>query len=317
LKILCESVAFPAVVLPNAKVDVSVTWNDLLSAALTVGRPNRLLPPSVGSPAWYEGIFRISLVRMSIEQRGATGVRFRRTQTAKTLDPTEKGSVNYFLGMIFCKMFATLRLNTPWLLHLDVYRPMLDVVLSGRSRPDLIGMTASGDWLAFECKGRLSRPGAKAKAAAKTQAQRVVSVGGTPCLLNVGAITFFRDNVVEFFWADPTPRRRRSELKLPDPGELWRHYYEPAAQLALPELSYRAPGELSEIQRLLEELDITVSVHPVLVEPITRGDWRETIEVARGRRDLMLSQGYRPDGIRVRAGPSWSAPLPESFAQPG
>lgn len=311
MKILCESVDFPSTVLPNSKVDVSVTWNDLLSAAVTVGRPNRLLPASVGSPAWYEGIFRMSLVRMSLEQRSATGIRFRRTQTAKTLDPTEKGSVNYFLGMIFCKMFAAIRLDTPWLLHLDVYRPMLDAVLSGRSRPDLIGMTTTGDWLAFECKGRLSRPSSKAKAAAKAQALRVISIGGAPCQLHVGAITYFRDNVVEFFWADPTPRRRKSELKLPDPGDLWRHYYEPVAQLALVEASYRSLSEVAEVKRLLNELDVTVSIHPALVEPAMSKEWRQLTEVARASRDLLLSDGYRADGIRVQAGPSWTLPLKE------
>lgn len=52
--------------------------------------------------------------------------------------------MNYFLGMTFCKLFAAKLLNTPWLLHLDVFRPTLNPVLSGRSRPDLVGLERGG-----------------------------------------------------------------------------------------------------------------------------------------------------------------------------
>lgn len=253
----------------------------------------------------------MSLVRMSLEQRGPSGVRFHRTQAARTLDPTEKGAVNYFLRMIFCKLFATVSLDTPWLLHLDVYRPLLDAVLSGRSRPDLIGMRTTGEWVAFECKGRLSKPGAKAKAAAKAQAERVVSVGGAACSMHVGAITYFRDNVIEFYWADPPPRRRKAELELPAPGDLWRHYYEPAAQLALL-VDNRTSDETAEIKRLLHDLDVTVTIHPTLVEPLRREAWKEVAGIALSKSNLLSSQGYRADGIRVQAGPSWTAPFQES-----
>lgn len=74
----------------------------------------------------YEALFRWSLVRMALEQTGLRASRLRRTTAAKTLDPTEKGAVNYFLGMTFCKLFAAKLLHTPWLLHLDVFRPGLN-----------------------------------------------------------------------------------------------------------------------------------------------------------------------------------------------
>src|SRR5207247_5226946 len=119
----------------------------------------------------------------------------RRTEAARTLDPTAKGAVSYFLGMAVCKLFAASLLNTPWLLHLDVFRPQLNPVLSGRSRPDLVGQSNSGDWHAFECKGRVSIPDPDAKARAKEQALRCASVNGQAIALHIGAITYFAGEI--------------------------------------------------------------------------------------------------------------------------
>ena len=73
--------------------------------------------------------------------------------------------VSYFLGMTFCKLFAEKRLCTPWLLHLDVFRDRLQVVLRQGSRPDLIGKHTKRDlWHGFECKGRMQQMGPPEKA---------------------------------------------------------------------------------------------------------------------------------------------------------
>ena len=76
-----------------------------LWAALTLGRPNLNFVFRHGQASQYEALFRLSLVRMALEQRPA-GSRLRRTSAFKALDPTEKGAVNYFVGMTFCKLFA-------------------------------------------------------------------------------------------------------------------------------------------------------------------------------------------------------------------
>lgn len=50
--------------------------------------------------------FRWTLVRMALEQRGTRSPFLHQTESMKSLDRTEKGMVNYFLGMTFCKLFA-------------------------------------------------------------------------------------------------------------------------------------------------------------------------------------------------------------------
>src|SRR5713101_4439902 len=187
LRIDYESEGFgPSVAVPNGSGVLQVSWHDLLWAALTVGRPNRQYVFRHGLASQYEALFRLSLMRMALEQSGKHAYRLRRTQAARTLDPSEKGAVNYFIGIAIAKLFADLCLDAPWMLHLDVFRPQLNAVLSGRSRPDLVGQTNGGAWVALECKGRLSVPSAQAKDKAKDQAQRVVHINGVVPAYNVG-----------------------------------------------------------------------------------------------------------------------------------
>ena len=231
IRIPYQSENFPAATTSNCVSELNVPWDDILWAAVTVGRPNRSYVFRYGDASVYEAIFRWSLVRMALEQSGPWGFRLRRTSAAKTLDPTEKGSVNYFLGMTFCKLFAAKLLRTPWLLHLDVFRPQLNPVLTGRSRPDLVGKVFRMDtWHAFECKGRISQPGPEAKTKAKDQALRLTSVNGIPCSLHVGAVTYFRNDSLNFFWKDPEPEVRKPIL-VPFNELSWGYYYAPIVRL--------------------------------------------------------------------------------------
>ena len=117
--------------------NLSTSWDDLLWAALTVGRPNTAYVFRHGDASLYEALFRLSLIRMAVEQ-DCVG-ELNRTTAFAALDPTEKGAVSYFLGMAVCKLFAAKLLHAPWLLHLDVFRDSLNPLLLGRSRPDLVG----------------------------------------------------------------------------------------------------------------------------------------------------------------------------------
>ena len=96
-------------------------WSDLLWSALTVGRPNTAYVFRHGDASYHEALFRLSLVRMALEERPFSAG-LHRTEAFRALDPTEKGAVSYFLGMAVCKLFADWLRRTPWLLHLDVFR---------------------------------------------------------------------------------------------------------------------------------------------------------------------------------------------------
>lgn len=301
-----ENESFPTSVLPNAQGSLNVTWDDILWAAITVGRPDVFHVFQHGSASIHEAIFRWSMVRMALQQRGPRGQKLVRTDLFKQMDPTEKGAVNYFLGLLTCKLFASKLLDAPWTLHLDVFRPLLNPrMIGGRSRPDMVAQSSStAQWHAFECKGRASVPGNNEKQKAKAQAQRLVSVSGVPCALHVGAITFFRNDAVEFYWRDPEPGAARP-ISLPNPEFAWRTYYEPIAALIRNRGGVAPPTLDTSASISIEELDLTVQIHSSIAPTILTSDWRATRERARESREELATSGFQADGLLVKAGPTW------------
>jgi hypothetical protein len=293
---------------------LNVTWDDLLWAAMTVGRPNRQYVFRHGTASWYEALFRLSLVRMSLEQAGPAGRRLRRTQAARTLDPSEKGAVNYFLGLAVAKVFADKCLNTPWLLHLDVFRPQLNVALAGRSRPDLVGETRGGAWIALECKGRISQPSQNAKQKAKEQAERITTIQGVAPIVNAGCITFFKQDVLQFFWRDPTPDpdRIRHPIAINVPAEAWRYYYAPILALFNATAARRPEGRGEIVSVTDERLDVTVSIAAEVLLLLEAEQWAEARIVARAVQQQETA--LRSDGLRVTAGQTWIKPFEDEGA---
>lgn len=305
LKIRYEAEGFPGGTVSNGTNELVVTWDDILWAAVTAGCPNRYYVFRHGVFSGFEAIFRWSLIRMALEQSGSNVVRLRRTNVAKTLDPTEKGAVNYFIGMTFCKLFAAKLLNTPWLLHLDVFRAQLNAALLGRSRPDLVGREhqLAVRWHAFECKGRSIPPDSNTKSEAKMQAQRLVSVNGINCSLHIGAITYFKRDALNFYWRDPSSEER-STIKIPFTGDAWRYYYTPIMEM----MRLGREAGMSDRPTLIriDELDVEVGIHRSIAALLLNEQWEEAQQAAIEAATDIREAGYQPDGLLVKAGSSWS-----------
>ena len=286
---------------------LDVSWDDIFWAALTYGRPSIYHYVRHG---WEEALLRIHLVRMAIERNGSTG-RLHRTEAYKMMDPTEKGMVSYFLGMTVCKLFAWRHLGAPWLLHLDAFRDELDITvaqLSGRTRPDLIAKNRSGEWIAFECKGRSSNPTKREKADAKQQARNVLSVEGSNLSLSIAAITYFTSSdTLRFYWQDPEPYGEGMEGRCEsNPGmdkpliiegpidKQWRYYYEPAWLLA-------SETECANIRKANMGAGISVDIHPKIREFLENGKWQEAHEWAYSNFRKLLDEGFKPDGLKLTA----------------
>ena len=292
----------------NGNHRLTTSWSEVLWAAITVGRPSVGYVFAHGAAAsTYEALFRWSLVRMAIDQAPADRV-FRRTQAARMLDPSEKGAVSYFLGLTIAKLFAARLLAAPWLLHLDVFRPRLNAVLLGRSRPDLVGQTVAGQWLGLESKGRVSVPDADTKKEAKAQAKRITSVMGAPPAYNIGAITYFEKERLSFYWRDPTPDfddPARIEIDVRDDD--WRFYYAPA--LALVRDHARDPLHEPTLVRV-EGADVEIGIHPFVLGHLLEHRWEAARDAAGSvKADRVGPWEYHDDGIAVVAGKSWSRPF--------
>lgn len=301
-----ESEGFPSSRRIAPLGQLQVTWDDILWAALTVGRPNRYYVFRHGAASRLEAIFRLSLVRMALEEHRS---KLHSTSAFKSLDPTEKGAVSYFLGMVFCKVFANCLLNTPWLLHLDVFRDSLNPgALSGRSRPDLVGKeTGSKVWHAFECKGRASTPGQIEKNKAKRQAVRLVRVQGTTTQLHIGAITYFRNDALHFYWCDPelSDPNKLSPIELGLRNEEWRGYYEPVGELIRETSEKTITDGIGQRMPMIEEADIEVRVHAEIAPLLLERRWREAHDLSLHMASALREQGFRPDGLIVKGGESW------------
>lgn len=291
---------FPAGTVAGGGI-LGADWGGLLWGALTVGRPNRAYVLGHSDASYYEALFRLSLVQMALEERPLSEGLYR-TEAFRTLDPTEKGAVSYFLGMAVCKLFADRLLNATWLFHLDVFREQLDpVVLGGRSRPDLVGCDQAGAWHAFECKGRSSVPNGDERQNAKAQAQRLVRVGSTDCSLHVGAISYFRQDMLEFHWRDPEPERaeKLEPLAVDLPKDAWGHYYAPALAM------HNAAGS-EEMSDSLAAADLKVEIYPGVRERLLAGEWEEAQSLALKYGRVLRERGFRRDGLKVTAGKSWA-----------
>jgi hypothetical protein len=313
LSIPYESDGFPAGgPVANTSASLTVSWSKLLWAALTVGRPSRQYVFRHGGSSVFEALFRLSLVRMALEQSGPQARRLRRTAAAKSLDPTEKGAINYFLGMTVAKLFAAELLATPWLLHLDVFRPQLNAVLSGRSRPDLVGKTTSGQWIALECKGRVSPPNEDVKAKAKGQAQRVVSIGGSVPSFTIGAVTYFRNDILQFFWRDPAPETQlKNPIGIEFTAAMWDHYYEPVRAIV-------ATSERSEEDEIVwatvHGSDVEVGVHKRVWSTLQAGGAEAQRVAERFHGEFGVCN---VDGVAVRAGESWTKLFDDLVSEDG
>lgn len=314
IEFLSEGFPIPGPVVNGSDV-LSVSWDDLLWAAITVGRPSRHFVFRHGVSSLYEALFRASALRMTLEQISPVARRLRRTAAAKSLDPSEKGAVNYFLGLTLCKLFAEMKLDAPWLLHLDVFRDRLNPrLLSGRSRPDLIGRTAGGEWVALESKGRVSPPTADAKTKAKEQAERVVSIRGTPVAYRIGGFAYFKDDVLRFFWRDPQPdgveppHAIRLDITEED---IWKTYYQPILALVGPDHAAMLERENAPIP--IKEADIKIRVLSEVMRFLRLEKWKDAGHWCMEHQDKLTQGEVRGDGVQIIAGESWTKTFEESL----
>lgn len=274
------------------------SWGDLLWATITVGRPSFISAFQHGNWSIYEAVSRVSTIKMALG-KSSYDQHLYKTSTFKDLDATEKGFVSYSIGMVFCKLFASKLLETPWLLHLDAFKNQLAVgMLAGRSKPDFIGQDIKGLWHAFEAKGRSSGIGNDNGQKAKSQALRITSVNGSNCTLHIGSIAHFHKDQLRFFWRDPEPNEQM-RIQIEVKPEHWQHYY----QFALALVSDSAS---TQPLPLAHDIDVTVEIHDKVLALLQEEQWFAAKSLATNMQQELFETGFQADGIRVNPGDSWN-----------
>mgnify|MGYP000223932875 CR=1 FL=1 len=168
--------------------DLGIEWNDLVWAAVSVGKLGYDDLMGYGLFSIDEVRFRTYLIYSHLMQDGD---RVSKSPLYESLDSTEKGAASYFIGMAISKLIGMFLLGIPWLVHLEKIKALYNIDVKGKSRPDLLGMNPHGKWLVFEAKGRTHGFSQDALARAKSQISQIRHISGQRPTLRVATESFF------------------------------------------------------------------------------------------------------------------------------
>lgn len=226
-----HSQSFPPV-LPNGRSSLTFTKTVLLWASITVGRPGKSAVTKHADYWHYEAAYRWNMVLACLDLAQATQS-IRHTALFDDLDPTEKVTVSYHLGMIFTRLAAQKLLHTPWMMHLG-WMSSLPTFQTGNSRPDLCGLsTATGDWSVFEAKSRNGPHNRLLLQKAKGQARQIATIDGKAPAMTVGCLLsrVGQKGSLQFHWQDPAADDEGDRIE--STRETWLQYYTPLLALHL------------------------------------------------------------------------------------
>lgn len=200
---------------------------DVLWGALTVGRPNRLSVYAHGQFSIDEAIYRIGVVRANL-RLDSPGAYLTHSPAFDALDPTEKGWINFQLGMIFAKIFAAKYLDLPWLMHFKWFASNNAVAMkSGGSTPDFVGENpATGEFHVLEAKGRVSGFSSKTLREAQEQAAQALTVSGQVPVTRVGTLLHRFGKVNLAFACRDPDSDDKPPVELKETLDTWRNYYQ-------------------------------------------------------------------------------------------
>lgn len=297
-----ESTGFPVASGLNGLKIERVSWSELIWAAVTVGRTRR----DVFFPGRYslsEMLYRVSSMYAFYDLRTGS---LRSTRAYRELDPTEKASASYALGMVLAKVYAGKQLKIPWLMHLSRYGARYGAVFATSERPDLIGVDALGQWAVVEAKGRARVTQALITKMASQKAAIATINGATPTW-RLGVATRVCRGDYKLFVIDP----EGEEDALPLEIELARwlgEYYAPVVDLIEDSdpiergetVTVRVPTTAVEVGMRLETFELASTLRSMLLQGETSGG--EDVALALMESASREANGEAmPDGLMLLA----------------
>lgn len=182
----------------NGSHSIDVTWAELIWAGITVGRKSWEDVIQHGYHSFLEIIYRTAILKANLSS--SPQGEFIKTDAYKSLDPSEKSAISYFLGLSFAKLVAHSLLSVPWLVHLDCFEDLpIEIDMKGNNRPDLIGKNLSGQWCVFEAKGRTHNIDKKLIQKAKNQAQMIKRINGMAPRIKGASLSHFSSEKLKLY----------------------------------------------------------------------------------------------------------------------
>lgn len=204
---------------------VTLTRLELWKSAAVVGTP-AVFGAGVQRRSLVEMAWRVLMVKANLDVKSGHWVK---SQSFKNLDPSEKGSVSYFLGLAQAHAMCTRLLGYSHLVHLDALVGLQGKKLKGR-RSDLVGLTAAStvtptllsNIATVEAKGRTNDAPKALRDSAKVQATNIAALRATNVIESVASISYFEDDLWASYLVDPVWTGRRAKATVED---ALRHYY--------------------------------------------------------------------------------------------
>lgn len=302
----------------QGKNECNCTWPEIVWSALTVGKPDTSYLYRYGHYSFFERLYRVALLYSNLKQTRKNTL-WRSEVYDKGLDPSEKSAVSYFLGLTFTKLFAEKLLNTPWLMHLDLYnqrnpKSLKFLPKSSKSRPDLIGLNSHHQWIVLEAKGRTGRLPDKLLEKAKEQTRMLHKISGQLPSLRVATAVYFnsKPRALSISWEDPEqfePNSIDLDIALP---LFFEQYYTPFFNAFNSQLF---PVQEQRINQqpfrtiTFDQADLKIGLHERLFEGyIYASEYSRLFADLSGSTRNIEIENFRymgRDGIFVELGSSW------------
>ena len=212
----------------NGDRDIDTTWDELLHAAITVGRRSWRDVRAHGRYSVFEICYRAAMLLANLQQSQG---QLRKSDAYRSLDPSEKAAASYFIGLTLASLIARSRLGVRWLMHLDVYHDLLQPGLSASGRPDLVGLDSRDEWHVIEAKGRSNGLDPNVVLKAKQQTRKLRTVGGQAPILRVASVAHFSRGTLALRVEDPVGQDSDAvDWDLAE-NQFLRDYYDPFVAL--------------------------------------------------------------------------------------
>jgi len=281
----------------NGNGQIAATWAQLVWAAVTVGKAAGD-EYAFGVYSALERLHRASMMRAYLLE-GTSGL-LHQTMPYVASDPSEKTSISFYIGMTLAKLFAEVVFGVPRMLHFAVYGHNYQIAAGqGASRPDLIGLSANGNWFVFEAKGRSNGFDNEAMVTAKAQAEQINLINNVAPVCRIASQSFFSTNGLLFHMDDPerssSSRSRSLDISSNDFNNA---YYDPIRAIV------ESRGRIAELAvarrrfrgAQIKEMDCWIAL---------RGQ-NDSLAEGSDPGPQFSSQYLGKDGVLVRLGPSWS-----------
>lgn len=184
---------------------IDVSWAELIHAAITVGKPESSYILKHGVLSRYELLMRVYMLKVNFKETMYPVAYFEQTEVYKSLDPSEKTSLSYFMGLTTAKLLTNRFLGVSWLIHLDSFKKIKKfqkyfLKFNSKKRPDLLGLNSSQEWLVMEAKGRSGKLPKDLIKKALIQTHALDTISNQPPFLRVACASYATDDILFAYW---------------------------------------------------------------------------------------------------------------------